>query len=62
VVVEHLVAALNILCQAVAMDCRTQVCRLGEEVIGPLLFMWNHRASEKLKVREGEGGGGRGRE
>ena len=52
VVVEHLVAALTTLCEAVAMDSRTQVCRIGENVIEPLLFMWNHRASEKLRVRD----------
>ena len=49
-VVENLVASLNILCQTVAADSRSQVCRIGEEIIKPLLFMWSHRASDRLKV------------
>ena len=50
VVVEHMVCGLNTLCRQTALNSRAQVCRIGEEITEQLLFMWSHRAAEKLKV------------
>ena len=49
-VVEHLLCGMNALCRAVAIDCRTQVCRLGEGIAKGLFFIWHSRPSEPLKV------------
>ncbi|KAM8853870.1 serine-protein kinase ATM [Synchiropus picturatus] len=49
-VVEHLVSALNIFLRSAAMDSRMKVCRLGEELLLSLLFVWaDMRPSSSLK-------------
>ena len=49
-VLEQMVAVVNILSQNLAKDGRIQVCRLGENLLVPLLYLWTHRPSERLKV------------
>ncbi|XP_036392547.1 LOW QUALITY PROTEIN: serine-protein kinase ATM [Megalops cyprinoides] len=49
-VLEHLVSALNIFLRASAMNCRVQVCRLGEELLPSILYVWAQmRPSPTLK-------------
>src|SRR6218665_748217 len=49
--IEHMVCSTNIACQAVAIDQRISVCRLGEEVFLQRLTIWKKKKpSEKLKV------------
>lgn len=37
---EHLVSALNIFLRSAAVNCRMRVCRLGEELLPSVLYMW----------------------
>uniref|UniRef100_A0A4W5QBH6 non-specific serine/threonine protein kinase n=1 Tax=Hucho hucho TaxID=62062 RepID=A0A4W5QBH6_9TELE len=49
-VVEHLVSALNIFLRSAAMNCRIRVCRLGEELLPYVLYVWTQmRPSTTLK-------------
>ncbi|XP_061781898.1 serine-protein kinase ATM [Nerophis lumbriciformis] len=49
-VLEHLVSALNTFLRAVAKNCRTRVCRLGEELLPSILHVWTDmRPSTALK-------------
>ncbi|KAM9318497.1 serine-protein kinase ATM [Pholidichthys leucotaenia] len=49
-VLEHLVSALNIFLRSVAMNCRMRVCRLGEELLPSILYVWaDMRPSAALK-------------
>ncbi|KAL4647243.1 serine-protein kinase ATM isoform X2 [Arapaima gigas] len=49
-VLEHLVSALNIFLRASAMNCRIQVCWLGEELLPSVLYIWAQmRPSPMLK-------------
>ncbi|KAK0156293.1 Serine-protein kinase ATM [Merluccius polli] len=50
VVVEHLLSALNIFLRSAAMNCRMRVCRLGEELLPSVLYVWTDmRPSSALK-------------
>nr|XP_046246217.1 serine-protein kinase ATM isoform X2 [Scatophagus argus] len=40
-VLEHLVSALNIFLRSAAMNCRMRVCRLGEELLPSILYVWS---------------------
>ncbi|KAJ0063875.1 hypothetical protein NL108_012878, partial [Boleophthalmus pectinirostris] len=49
-VIEHLVSALNIFLKSASMNSRMRVCRLGEDLLPPLLFIWaDMRPSAHLK-------------
>ncbi|CAB1347999.1 unnamed protein product [Coregonus sp. 'balchen'] len=49
-VVEHLVSALNVFLRSAAMNCRIRVCRLGEELLPSVLYVWSQmRPSTTLK-------------
>ncbi|XP_072317352.1 LOW QUALITY PROTEIN: serine-protein kinase ATM [Eucyclogobius newberryi] len=49
-VIEHLVSALNIFLKSASMNSRMRVCRLGEDLLPPLLFVWaDMRPSAHLK-------------
>ncbi|XP_077397669.1 serine-protein kinase ATM isoform X3 [Festucalex cinctus] len=49
-VLEHVISALNTFLKAVAMNCRMRVCRLGEELLPSILYVWdNMRPSAALK-------------
>ncbi|XP_031608533.1 serine-protein kinase ATM isoform X2 [Oreochromis aureus] len=39
-VLEHLVSALNIFLRSAAMNCRMRLCRLGEELLPSILYVW----------------------
>ncbi|KAL7851463.1 hypothetical protein AOLI_G00218190 [Acnodon oligacanthus] len=42
-VLEHLISALNIFLRSVAMNCRRRVCRLGEELLPSVLYVWSQK-------------------
>uniref|UniRef100_A0A674EXF0 non-specific serine/threonine protein kinase n=1 Tax=Salmo trutta TaxID=8032 RepID=A0A674EXF0_SALTR len=49
-VVEHLISALNVFLRSAAMNCRIRVCRLGEELLPSVLYVWTQmRPSTTLK-------------
>lgn len=49
-VLEHLVSALNIFLRSAAMNCRMRLCRLGEELLPSILYVWaDMRPSPALK-------------
>ncbi|CAM9316090.1 unnamed protein product, partial [Lampetra planeri] len=49
-VLEHLVSALNIFLRSAAMNYRMRVCRLGEELLSSVLYVWAEmRPSASLK-------------
>uniref|UniRef100_A0AAR2J5U2 non-specific serine/threonine protein kinase n=1 Tax=Pygocentrus nattereri TaxID=42514 RepID=A0AAR2J5U2_PYGNA len=49
-VLEHLISALNVFLRSVAMNCRRRVCRLGEELLPSVLYVWSQkRPSSTLK-------------
>ncbi|KAJ8400321.1 hypothetical protein AAFF_G00397040 [Aldrovandia affinis] len=49
-VVEHLVSALNVFLRASAVNRRVRVCRLGEELLPSVLYVWAQmRPSPALK-------------
>ncbi|KAJ7995488.1 hypothetical protein DPEC_G00245090 [Dallia pectoralis] len=49
-VVEHLISALNVFLRSAAMNCRMRVCRLGEELLPSVLYVWTQmRPSTTLK-------------
>ncbi|XP_068173804.1 serine-protein kinase ATM isoform X3 [Antennarius striatus] len=39
-VLEHLISALNFFLKSAAMNCRMRVCHLGEELLTPILYVW----------------------
>jgi len=49
-VLEHLVGALNIFAKAIAPNSRVQICKLGENIMTGLLYLWNNYPSDALKV------------
>ena len=49
-VLEHLVAALNIFAKAIAPNSRVQICKLGENIMTGLLYLWGNYPSDALKV------------
>ncbi|XP_061575088.1 serine-protein kinase ATM [Cololabis saira] len=49
-VLEHLMSALNIFLRSSAMNCRMRVCRLGEELLPSVIYVWGDmRPSTSLK-------------
>ncbi|KAK2847025.1 hypothetical protein Q5P01_010024 [Channa striata] len=50
IILEHLISALNIFLRSAAMNCRMQVCHLGEELLPSILYVWaDMRPSAALK-------------
>ena len=47
---EPLLAALNCLLRAVAVDCRSQVCSLGEDFFPLLIQIWKKKSNQPQKV------------
>lgn len=49
-ILGHLLSALNTFLKSVAMNCRTRVCHLGEELVPSILYIWTDmRPSAALK-------------
>ena len=57
---EQLLSACNVFSSSVASNARGRLCRLGEDLVQPVIQVWI-KSSQTLKVRKREGGeGGRG--
>uniref|UniRef100_A0A4W4G4B4 non-specific serine/threonine protein kinase n=1 Tax=Electrophorus electricus TaxID=8005 RepID=A0A4W4G4B4_ELEEL len=49
-VVQHLISALNVFLRSVATNSRRRVCRLGEELLPSILYVWSQmRPNSTLK-------------
>ncbi|XP_066511955.1 serine-protein kinase ATM-like isoform X1 [Hoplias malabaricus] len=49
-VLEHLISSMNVFLRSVAMNYRKWVCRLGEELMASVLYVWSQkRPSSALK-------------
>ena len=57
---EQLLSACNVFSSSVASNARGRLCRLGEDLVQPVIQVWI-KSSQTLKVRKREGGRG-GRE
>ncbi|MBN3300154.1 ATM kinase, partial [Amia calva] len=51
-VLEHLLAALNVFLRSSAMNCRTRVCKLGEELFPIVLYIWSEKRPQDLLKEE----------
>ncbi|XP_071591031.1 serine-protein kinase ATM-like isoform X2 [Heliangelus exortis] len=47
---DHIVGAMNIFCNKFAVNCRIRTCKVGEEILPTLLYIWTQsRPKDSLK-------------
>lgn len=47
---DHIVGAMNIFCNKFAINCRMRICKLGEEILPTVLYIWTqYRPKDSLK-------------
>ncbi|NXJ58989.1 ATM kinase, partial [Rostratula benghalensis] len=47
---DHIVGAMNIFCNKFAVNCRIRICKIGEEILPTVLYIWtHHRPKDSLK-------------
>nr|XP_021385049.1 serine-protein kinase ATM isoform X1 [Lonchura striata domestica]XP_021385050.1 serine-protein kinase ATM isoform X1 [Lonchura striata domestica] len=47
---DHIVGAMNILCNKFADNCRMRICKVGEEILPTVLYIWTqYRPKDSLK-------------
>ncbi|XP_075580028.1 serine-protein kinase ATM [Pelecanus crispus] len=47
---DHIVGAINIFCNKFAVNCRIQICKVGEEILPTVLYIWTqYRPKDSLK-------------
>ncbi|KAM9566085.1 serine-protein kinase ATM [Guaruba guarouba] len=47
---DHIVGAMNIFCNKFAVNCRIRICKLGEEILPTVLYIWTqYRPKDSLK-------------
>lgn len=46
-----MLCAVNDFVKSVAPSSRVQVCKLGEDIVPSVLYMWRNVASDELKVK-----------
>ncbi|XP_009586363.1 PREDICTED: serine-protein kinase ATM-like, partial [Fulmarus glacialis] len=47
---DHIVGAINIFCNKFAVNCRIRICKVGEEILPTVLYIWTHyRPKDSLK-------------
>ncbi|XP_030303671.1 serine-protein kinase ATM isoform X2 [Calypte anna] len=47
---DHIVGAMNIFCSKFAVNCRIRICKVGEEILPTLLYIWTQsRPKDSLK-------------
>lgn len=49
-VIEHLISAVNTFVLSIAQNSRAQVCKFGESICINMLYLWENRPSNTLKV------------
>ena len=54
---EQLLSACNVFSSSFASNARGRLCRLGEDLVQPVIQVWSS-SSQTLKVRKREGGEG----
>ncbi|OXB72350.1 UNVERIFIED_CONTAM: hypothetical protein H355_006200 [Colinus virginianus] len=48
---DHIIAAMNIFFNTYAVNCRKQICKIGEEILPTVLYIWTqNRPKDSLKV------------
>ncbi|KAM8821480.1 serine-protein kinase ATM [Eudromia elegans] len=47
---DHILAAMNIFCNTFAANCRIRICKIGEEILPTVLYIWSqYRPKDSLK-------------
>ncbi|XP_008940294.1 PREDICTED: serine-protein kinase ATM-like, partial [Merops nubicus] len=47
---DHIIGAMNIFCNKFAANCRMRICKLGEEILPTVLYIWTqYRPKDSLK-------------
>ncbi|XP_010570895.1 PREDICTED: serine-protein kinase ATM isoform X4 [Haliaeetus leucocephalus] len=47
---DHIVGAMNIFCNKFAVNCRIRICKVGEEILPTVLYIWTqYRPKDSLK-------------
>ncbi|XP_075347105.1 serine-protein kinase ATM [Mycteria americana] len=47
---DHIVGAINIFCNKFAVNCRIRICKVGEEILPTVLYIWTqYRPKDSLK-------------
>ncbi|XP_074841015.1 serine-protein kinase ATM isoform X2 [Carettochelys insculpta] len=47
---DHILAAINVVFSVFAVNCRMRICKLGEEILPTVLYIWTqHRPKDSLK-------------
>ncbi|NXU56060.1 ATM kinase, partial [Turnix velox] len=47
---DHIIGAINIFCSKFAVNCRIRICKMGEEILPTVLYIWTqHRPKDSLK-------------
>lgn len=47
---DHIVGAMNIFCSKFAVNCRIRICKVGEEILPTVLYIWTqYRPKDSLK-------------
>ncbi|XP_062423249.1 serine-protein kinase ATM [Rhea pennata] len=47
---DHILAAMNIFCNTFAVNCRMRICKIGEEILPTVLYIWTqYRPKDSLK-------------
>ncbi|XP_010190562.1 PREDICTED: serine-protein kinase ATM-like, partial [Mesitornis unicolor] len=47
---DHILGAMNIFCNKFAANCRIRICKIGEEILPTVLYIWTqHRPKDSLK-------------
>ncbi|XP_076184293.1 serine-protein kinase ATM isoform X3 [Aptenodytes patagonicus] len=47
---DHIVGAINIFCTKFAVNCRIRICKVGEEILPTVLYIWTqYRPKDSLK-------------
>lgn len=49
-VIEHIISAVNTFVLSIAQNSRAQVCKFGESICINMLYLWENRPSNTLKV------------
>ncbi|OXB62859.1 hypothetical protein ASZ78_015403 [Callipepla squamata] len=48
---DHIIAAMNIFFNTFAVNCRKRICKIGEEILPTVLYIWTqNRPKDSLKV------------
>ncbi|KFV19193.1 Serine-protein kinase ATM, partial [Tauraco erythrolophus] len=47
---DHIVGAMNVFCNKFAVNCRIRICKVGEEILPTVLYVWTqYRSKDSLK-------------